>query len=170
MNPLEINIRTRQHWDDEDFLDTMNYESFKVEFYHNKQASEEEMKEAYRSFDEGDPIDPWGPDHMVCFAECDKRLAGVVWMAVREPFWEFKEKHVWIYNIHVTSQNRRKGIARRLLAKTEEWTLQRGLNKIGLHVVDHNTPALRLYESMGYNMVAQNEHSCYYQKTLGDER
>lgn len=91
-------------------------------------------------------------------------------MAVREPFWEFKEKHVWIYNMHVTPQNRRKGIARRLLAKTEEWTRQRGLNKIGLHVIDHNTPALKLYESMGYHMLAQNKHSCYYQKTLGDER
>ena len=165
---MEIRIRTREYWEDEDFLDEMNYESFKVEFYKDKQASEAEMKEAYRSFDEEDPIDPWGPDHVVYFAESDNQLAGVIWMAEREPFWKFNEKHVWVYNIHVAPQNRRKGIACKLLVRAEEWTKQRGLNQIGLHVVDHNAPALRLYESMGYNMLAQNNHSCYYLKTLDE--
>ena len=167
--PSDITIRERQYWEDEDFLNTMNYESFKVEFFHNKTVSEEEMIEEYRRFEENDPIDPWGPDHMVYFAESDNQLAGIVWMAEREPFWEFKEKHVWIYNLHVTPQNRRKGIARMLLEETEKWTQQRGLNQIGLHVVDYNEPALKLYESLGYTLKAQHEHSCYYCKIL-DER
>lgn len=46
------------------------------------------------------------------------------------------------------------------LARLEGW------RSIGLHVIDFNEPARRLYESAGYELVATHNDSCFYEKRV----
>ncbi|UCD44965.1 MAG: GNAT family N-acetyltransferase, partial [Candidatus Bathyarchaeota archaeon] len=67
------------------------------------------------------------------------------------------------YNLHVVPEFRRQGLAKRLLVNAEEWARQQDLGSIALHVIDFNEQARRLYESTGYNLVATQNESCFYE-------
>ena len=73
---------------------------------------------------------------------------------------------VWIYTLHVISKYRRKGLARKLLAKADEWAAERGLSSIGCHTLDFNVEARGLYESSGYKLIATHNESCFYEKKI----
>lgn len=160
-------VRARETEEDERFLDEMNYMSFRVEFIRDRQVTDEEARRMYREWEEKDPLDPWGPGHMVYFADAgDGSPAGVVWVAERQPFYVFENPLGWIYNLHVAPGYRRKGVARLLLGEAETWARGRGFQSIGLHVADFNEPALRLYESQGYRLVGAHDWSRFYEKRL----
>lgn len=164
---MEFRIRTKETEEDELFFDRLNFESFRLTMLRDKNVPEEEAQARFVEFERSDPIDPWGQDHQVFFAEDEGgNLAGLIWLASREPFYVFKERLVWICNLHVIPEFRRMGLARQLLAKAEEWTKQQGLNSIGLHAVDFNTAARHLYESSGYKLVATHNESCFYEKKI----
>jgi len=40
------------------------------------------------------------------------------------------------------------------------------LKSIGLHVIDFNEPARSLYESLGYELVAKHNNSCFYERKI----
>ena len=108
--------------------------------------------------EEADPLDPWGKDHLTYFANTrEGELAGLIWLAERKPFYKFKEQLVWIYNLHVIPKYRRKGLARKLLAKADDWAVERGLNAIGCHTLDFNVEARSLYESSDYRLIATHK-------------
>ena len=50
----------------------------------------------------------------------------------------------------VAASHRRQGIGRALLERTVEWARASGISKLELHVFAHNTPAIALYESFGF--------------------
>lgn len=50
----------------------------------------------------------------------------------------------------VSSDHRRRGIGRALIAACVEWARERGAHKITLEVWPNNEPAIRLYESAGF--------------------
>ncbi|UQX00324.1 GNAT family N-acetyltransferase [Streptomyces sp. RerS4] len=67
--------------------------------------------------------------------------------------------HVWtgprdggtyIYDVAVAEEQRGRGHGRDLMLLAERVALAAGHDRIGLHVFAGNTPALRLYESLGY--------------------
>ncbi|UCD46057.1 MAG: GNAT family N-acetyltransferase, partial [Candidatus Bathyarchaeota archaeon] len=141
---MGFRIRTRRSEEDELFFDRLNFESFRLEFIRDEGIPEQEARERFEEFERNDPIDPWGPDHQVFFAEDDGgTLAGLIWLARREPFYVFKERLAWIYNLHVVPEFRRQGLAKRLLVNAEEWARQQDLGSIALHVIDFNEQARR---------------------------
>ncbi|MFO7835519.1 MAG: GNAT family N-acetyltransferase [Candidatus Thorarchaeota archaeon] len=74
----------------------------------------------------------------------------VIWIALRteREIWDI-ERALWIYDIIVDKEYRRKGLGRKLIARAEEYARTLGRN-IGLFVHEHNFPAQQLYESQGY--------------------
>ena len=164
---FSIEIRTRKKETDKQFFEMLDFESFKIEFIRGVKISEAEARRKYDEFNKSDPLDPWGPDHQVFFAESrEGELMGLVWLAKRVPFYVFEKPLVWVYNLHVIPKFRGLGIARSLLAKSEEWARSEQYDLIGLHVMDFNTPARRLYSSMGYTQVGSHNESCFYQKNV----
>jgi len=142
-------------------------ESFKHDFIRGEDISEAEARKRFREFEAADPLDPWGENHLTYFANTlEGELAGLIWLAERSPFYKFTEQLVWIYNLRVLSKFRRQGLARKLLAKADEWAVERGLNSIGCHTLDFNIEARRLYESSGYTLIATHNESCFYEKKI----
>jgi ribosomal protein S18 acetylase RimI-like enzyme len=56
----------------------------------------------------------------------------------------------WMYYLATDPAQRRRGIARRLVAEAESWLAARGCPKAQLMVRHGNESALRFYESLGY--------------------
>jgi GNAT superfamily N-acetyltransferase len=164
---MAFKIRTLEKETDKNFFDKLNFESFKHDFIRGKDIPEEEARKKFREFEAADPLDPWGKDHLTYFATTDEgELAGLIWLAERKPFYKFKEQLVWIYNLHVIPKYRRKGLARKLLAKADDWAAERGLNSIGCHTLDFNVKARSLYESSDYKLIATHNENCFYEKKI----
>jgi RimJ/RimL family protein N-acetyltransferase len=58
--------------------------------------------------------------------------------------------HVADLGLMVAAQYRRRGIGRSLLTAAVEWARVAGIRKLELHVFPWNEPAIRLYESFGF--------------------
>ena len=89
----EYSIRTAQDTITErEYIDNLNYDSFRVAFQLQENISDEEAYRRYRKIEDEDPIDPFGENHVVFIAETiDGDNAGLIWLAKREPFYVFKE-------------------------------------------------------------------------------
>ncbi|MGW0736520.1 GNAT family N-acetyltransferase [Streptomyces sp. NPDC002851] len=68
---------------------------------------------------------------------------GTLWLAEREG-------QAFVYNVKVAEEHRRHGHGRTLMLVAEQQATAAGFGFIGLNVFAGNTPALRLYESLGY--------------------
>ncbi|MEO3975235.1 GNAT family N-acetyltransferase [Streptomyces sp. CAU 1734] len=66
------------------------------------------------------------------------------------------EPGAWVYDIEVAPDARGRGHGRTLLLHAERAAAEAGQDRIGLHVFAGNTPALRLYESLGYRTTGVN--------------
>ena len=58
--------------------------------------------------------------------------------------------HVADLGLMVAASHRRRGIGRALLEQAVAWAREVGIQKLELHVFPWNEPALRLYESFGF--------------------
>ncbi len=79
-------------------------------------------------------------------------FAGYIWVAIREgqDIWDF-ERPLWIYDISVQPEFRRKGLGKRLLERAESFAKELNRN-IGLFVHVRNTGAIDLYQKNGYEI------------------
>ena len=59
-------------------------------------------------------------------------------------------RHTGVLGIGVVEEYRGRGIGAALLATTLEAARQRGITRVELHVREHNTRAIRLYEKFGF--------------------
>ncbi|MBK1988901.1 GNAT family N-acetyltransferase [Sphaerospermopsis aphanizomenoides BCCUSP55] len=59
-------------------------------------------------------------------------------------------RHAHIFLLYVVPAYRRRGIGTALMQYIENWAKQRGDRQIGLQVFQTNTPALSLYQQLGY--------------------
>jgi RimJ/RimL family protein N-acetyltransferase len=73
---------------------------------------------------------------------------GIVWFALRQ---SGVGRSVWIYDIIIHENFRRKGYASRTLQLVEHRAKELGAKSVELHVFGHNHGARALYEKMGYN-------------------
>jgi ribosomal protein S18 acetylase RimI-like enzyme len=60
------------------------------------------------------------------------------------------DRHTHIFLLYVLPSHRRQGIGQALMQHIENWARQRGDHQIGLQVFTSNTPALNLYQNLGY--------------------
>jgi GNAT superfamily N-acetyltransferase len=67
---------------------------------------------------------------------------GHLWLRLREP--------AWVFLVTVHPAHRGHGHGRALMLAAERECLASGVPVLGLNVFTANTPALRLYESLGY--------------------
>lgn len=73
----------------------------------------------------------------------------VGWLELhRFPAWRLT--HVAVLTIAVAQESRRKGIARRLLARAYDWARSVGVLKVSLNVRASNEAAVALYRSEGF--------------------
>ena len=73
---------------------------------------------------------------------------GIVWFALRD---SGVGRSIWIYDIIIHENFRRKGYASRTLELVEDRAKELGAKSVELHVFGHNHGARALYEKMGYN-------------------
>ncbi|MGW4029752.1 GNAT family N-acetyltransferase [Streptomyces sp. NPDC004838] len=66
------------------------------------------------------------------------------------------ERGAYVYDVEVAEERRGRGYGRALMLHAERCALEAGTRLLGLHVFAGNTPALRLYESLGYRTTAVN--------------
>jgi L-phenylalanine/L-methionine N-acetyltransferase len=74
-------------------------------------------------------------------------------------------RHVADLGLFVAAEHRRRGIGRSLLEQAVEWAHGAGVLKLELHVFPWNEPALRLYESFGFER--EGYRKAHYRR--GDE-
>ncbi|HWU09962.1 MAG TPA: GNAT family N-acetyltransferase [Streptomyces sp.] len=84
----------------------------------------------------------------------DGAVLGYVWVARRET--PDGDDLGYVFDIEVREEHRGHGHGRALMHLAEDITRDAGLGLLGLHVFASNTPALRLYESLGYEVTQYN--------------
>ncbi|MFF8609230.1 GNAT family N-acetyltransferase [Streptomyces sp. NPDC015346] len=86
----------------------------------------------------------------------DGRTVGHLWTGRRE-FGPGREG-TYVYEIQVAEAHRGQGYGRALMLLAERVALDAGDRLLGLHVFTDNTPAIRLYESLGYRTTFVNSY------------
>ncbi len=87
------------------------------------------------------------PDAAVFVADDEGDIVGRLSLA-RDP--HPASRHVADLGLMVAAEHRGRGIGRQLLEAAVEWSRMSEIRKLELHVFPHNAPALRLYESFGF--------------------
>lgn len=84
----------------------------------------------------------------------DEDVVGHVWVGSREiaPGQEIP----FVYDVEVEAEKRGKGYGRALMLHAERIVHRTGAGMLGLHVFAGNTPAIGLYESLGYATTHHN--------------
>jgi ribosomal-protein-alanine acetyltransferase len=70
-----------------------------------------------------------------------------------------------IITLNIAPKHRRKGIATKLIAETENYLKQRGIHECRLEVREDNHAAIKLYHKLGYQTISKLER--YYGKKHG---
>nr|WP_238420087.1 GNAT family N-acetyltransferase [Streptomyces taklimakanensis] len=92
---------------------------------------------------------PQGPDTpRAALRALDHRdtTVGTLWLALDVPH----APGGWVYDIEVEAEHRGRGHGRTLMLDAERVCLAAGARVLGLNVLADNTPAVRLYASLGY--------------------
>lgn len=84
----------------------------------------------------------------------DGAVVGHVWVARREV--PDGDDLGYVFDVEVREEHRGHGYGRALMHLAEDITLDAGCGLLGLHVFASNTPALRLYGSLGYEVTQYN--------------
>jgi len=87
------------------------------------------------------------PDAAVYVAEEDGQLVGRLSLA-RDP--HPASHHVADLGLMVAASHRRRGVGRMLLEQAAAWAQESDVRKLELHVFPWNEPAIRLYETFGF--------------------
>lgn len=85
------------------------------------------------------------------------------WVWVTLPGAAGRPEMAWVHNIDVDPEHQGKGYGRAIMLAVEAELASRGVDRLGLNVFGHNTRAIRLYESLGFQVMAQQ-----MAKTLDD--
>ena len=101
----------------------------------------------------------------------DNALSGGLWEALERslgflraswaatllsyPRYAASSREAYVERLVVSPAHRNLGMARALLDASEDLARQTGKTTIGLHVSANNIPALRLYESYGYEEISE---------------
>ena len=87
------------------------------------------------------------PDAVVFVAESNGGIVGRLSISRDQ---HPASEHVADLGVMVSRGHRRQGIGLALMEAAEQWARTAGVRKLELHVFPHNTPAIALYEKLGY--------------------
>jgi ribosomal protein S18 acetylase RimI-like enzyme len=109
-----------------------------------------------RAAQELDELLPDGPatrDHFLYSVRDDSLPAevGIIWFALMN---SGVGRRLWIYDIIIHEQFRRRGYARTTLELVDDRARELDASKVELHVFGHNDGARALYEQMGYGVTS----------------
>jgi RimJ/RimL family protein N-acetyltransferase len=152
-------------------MDDASYRTYRLDLVRDYAAdkvlvgvwSKEEAEE--KSANDVDGLLPEGPatqDHFLYSVREEALSAevGVLWISPRD---SGVGRSLWIYDIIVYEQFRRRGYARRILKLAEDRARELGVARVELHVFGHNHAARALYKKTGYEV-----SSIVMVKQLGD--
>ncbi|HEY9734689.1 MAG TPA: GNAT family N-acetyltransferase [Trichocoleus sp.] len=112
------------------------------------------------------------PPHYVCLAAIEQNLpaalaakvytdcvAGTIELSQRQglPWQPIKTRYLYLSNLAVHADFRRRGVALQLLKACERVALDWGFSDLYLHVMEDNLQARPLYCKAGYRLVQVNE-------------
>jgi len=83
-----------------------------------------------------------------------ENVAGTLELSERQswPWQNLSSKYIYLSNLAVRSDLRRRGIAQALLARAEQLALQWRFNDLYLHVMEDNVEARQLYRKAGFTL------------------
>lgn len=87
----------------------------------------------------------------------NRPVASVSYREIGNLYCKRNQHHNVLYNIATADAYRRKGIMKKLLQSIIHDLKARGKRHINLEVMNHNLPAIRLYQKLGFRVV----HSCH---------
>ncbi len=95
------------------------------------------------------------PDHLNSdiLVTTSKLPIGCLWMGYAVDQVN-SERHSHIFLVYIQPDYRRRGLGKALLNYAETWAKQRGDKQVSLQVFCQNLPALKLYESCGYDTLS----------------
>ena len=95
---------------------------------------------------------PDGLEHIVYLARNeDGARAGFIWV-IESTSGFTAAAFGWVMCVYVEAGFRGAGVGRHLMELGEAWARERGLIDIILNVSSQNDPAIKLYESLGYEL------------------
>ncbi|MEB3293125.1 MAG: GNAT family N-acetyltransferase [Synechococcales bacterium] len=91
---------------------------------------------------------------LVATALGSEQIVGTAEVSLRSPwFWQqFPQRYAYLANLAVHPNERRQGVARRLLQASEAQVIRWQCDRLFLHVMENNQPAVSLYQQMGYEI------------------
>ncbi|WP_445399770.1 GNAT family N-acetyltransferase [Streptomyces sp. LE64] len=98
------------------------------------------------------PEGPATPGAAFGVLEHDGATVGTIWVTTSAP----SDDGAFVLDVEVAPERRGEGHGRTLMRHAERIALDAGHTRLGLNVFAGNTPALRLYESLGYRPVAHH--------------
>src|SRR5262245_20922938 len=93
------------------------------------------------------------PDMLFLMAEDGGQPIGWLWLSL--PNADNGRDAAWVFNIEVDPERRGRGYGRAMMLAAEEVLRSRGLTRLALNVFGDNATAIRLYESLGFRVTAQ---------------
>jgi GNAT superfamily N-acetyltransferase len=94
------------------------------------------------------------PRAEAAIAEVDGESGGFALFYPTFSTWECRPG-IWLEDLYVRPAHRRAGVGGALLAHVARLAVQRGCARLEWAALDWNTPALRFYEKLGAEMLAQ---------------
>jgi ribosomal protein S18 acetylase RimI-like enzyme len=111
-------------------------------------AAVKNADDSYRSaFPDGRPAN----GHLVFSVRRDRQPVGLLWIG---PQTAGSREKWWVWDIEIGDAFRGQGIGRQAMLLAEAEARTRGATELGLNVFGHNTIAIELYRSLGYEMTA----------------
>ena len=93
---------------------------------------------------------------LVLKAETENEIVGFAMAELKKkPPVCTKRNYAHLDSIFVSAPHRKKGIARLLARKVEEWAKKKGVNKIELKAFSPNTSAIKTYGKLGFREEAK---------------
>jgi ribosomal protein S18 acetylase RimI-like enzyme len=113
---------------------------------------DEARAEAARRTDELLPRGVRTEGMLLWTAEAAGRAVGWIWVSLPR---RNRPGTAWVYMVEVDADQRGKGYGRAIMLAAEAELIKLGIPKLGLNVFGHNTNAIRLYESLGFEVTEQ---------------
>ncbi len=113
-----------------------------------EEAREKARRDTERTFSAGFGT----PGHLVFRVIAADNPVGWLWLAVPGPD---DAAMAWVYDVEVDEACRGRGYGRQAMLLAEREARARGMTSIGLNVHGNNRVAISLYDSLGYEVTAQ---------------